>query len=229
MDISQQVARLQQLTEKYQALLHPIRGEELALRQSLKKEILSLQREIGLSQGVEVAMPYDWPANWAFSCYEFPVMLCNGLDTMLVYDCLTEASKDRSVKPDSESRRNRRANPVALVTFLHCRSARLGTPNDEVIAGHPLYGRGITVGGAYLVRNSRWIEELRRINSVHSQYDPGSWDRLNHYLLFFKERTFECVAESVVAERFDAKVRDVIAIATERLFGPSRRLPPEDI
>jgi hypothetical protein len=229
MDVSQELQRLQQLTEEYDALLRPLRREDIALRHSLKREILGIEREIGLSQGMEVAMPSDWPANWTFSAYSFPVMLCNGLVTMLVYDCLTDTSNTGSEKPASVEEHNRRANLVALVTFVNCASSGLGTPNDEVIEGHPLYGRGIAVGGAYLVSNSRWIEELRRVNSVHSQFDPGHWDKLNHYLLFFKDRTFECVAGTVVAERYEAQVADVLAIATERLLNPPRRSSPKDI
>lgn len=73
-------------------------------------------------------------------------------------------------------------------------------PNDEVISGHPLHGRGLAAYEAHAVIHSRWIKELQTINSVHSQYDASRWSRLNHYRLAFHDETFECVAEGFHAE-----------------------------
>jgi hypothetical protein len=86
---------------------------------------------------------------------------------------------------------------VAIIRFSRVTSVRVGAPNDEVIEGHPLHGRGLTAYEAHLVMNSRWIEELRQINSIHARYDPKRWTQRNHYLLAFHDETetVECVAE----------------------------------
>ena len=54
--------------------------------------------------------------------------------------------------PDVES--------LALVEFVGCVSARLGSPNDEVFEGHPLSGKGLDGYTAQRVVNSRWLAEL---------------------------------------------------------------------
>jgi len=46
-----------------------------------------------------------------------------------------------------------------------------------------------------LVENSRWIRELEKINSVHTQYRSERWQQLHHYILPFHDCTFECVAD----------------------------------
>jgi len=73
-------------------------------------------------------------------------------------------------------------------------SALAGAPNDEVINGHPLYGRGLVAYGAHTVERSRWIREQEKINSVHPQHRPGWEARYRHYVLAFHDETFECIA-----------------------------------
>ncbi len=72
---------------------------------------------------------------------------------------------------------------------------KMGTPNDEVLHGHALYGLGLEFYKPMVVQNSTWITELKSINSVHRDYRPESWQNLRHYILPFQDCTFECVAE----------------------------------
>ena len=89
---------------------------------------------------------------------------------------------------------------VALVRFEVPTAIRVGAPNDEVIHGHPLHGRGLYAYGAHEVIHSRWVKELQAINSVHSRYDPARWKHTHHYLLAFHDETVECVAGGFKAE-----------------------------
>ena len=57
--------------------------------------------------------------------------------------------------------------PLGLVAFGGCISAKLGAPNDEVFEGHPLSGKGLEAHVAQRVVNSRWLKELETISSVH--------------------------------------------------------------
>ncbi len=91
---------------------------------------------------------------------------------------------------------------LALVEFKRCASFRMGTPNDEVLEGHPLSGRGLDSYTAQVVQNSRWINELETINKVHSGYREDRWRELTHYILWFHDSTFECIAESYKVVEF---------------------------
>jgi hypothetical protein len=55
---------------------------------------------------------------------------------------------------------------------------------------------------AQIVVNSPWLRELERINSVHRGYRPELWRTLKHYVFWFHDTTFECVAESYTVEVF---------------------------
>lgn len=108
-------------------------------------------------------------------------------------------------------------SPLALVEFERCCSAKLGAPNDEVLWGHPLSGRGLESYSAQIVRNSVWLAELEHINSVHRQYNPERWRKLNHYVFWFHDSTFECVAESYKVELFTESFADLLARVCQRM------------
>ena len=61
--------------------------------------------------------------------------------------------------------------PWAIVTFAGCDAHMFGPPNDEAFSGHPLYVRGLRPYGAYVVRDSSWLRDLERMNSVHPHHD----------------------------------------------------------
>ena len=81
-----------------------------------------------------------------------------------------------------------------------CVSAKLGDPNDEVFSGHPLQGKGLEAYAAQRVVNSRWLKEIETINSVHPQYRPAMWRDLQHFIFWFHDSTFECLARSFKVE-----------------------------
>ena len=93
----------------------------------------------------------------------------------------------------------------------------MGTPNDEVLHGHPLDGRGLHFYGAFSVENSDWIKELEAINSVHTHYNPEAWKNLKHFILCFHDSTFECVAEGFKVERWKATLPSMLAEVCKRL------------
>jgi hypothetical protein len=110
------------------------------------------------------------------------------------------------------------SRPIALVEFARCRVTKFGSPNDEVIRGHPLFGKGLEPYGAHLIANSRWLAELQRIHSVHPRYNPSRWQNVKHYLLLFHDETFECLAEGHTIELFRESFVQVLEIAKVRLF-----------
>jgi hypothetical protein len=86
---------------------------------------------------------------------------------------------------------------IAIVEFAVPRAHYFGSPNDEALAGHALYGRGLLHYGIFEVHDSSWIRALERMNRVHPRHDPRRFDRLRHFIFTFHDCTFECVAESV--------------------------------
>ncbi len=111
-----------------------------------------------------------------------PVVFSDGLTTIVSYYLLTlprVLSEDR-----------------AFVKFSLCLAHSFGLPNDEAFDGHPLAARGLEPFGAYRIENSSWLRQLERMNEVHPNHTPDLFRRHTHYILAFKDWTFECIARS---------------------------------
>lgn len=87
----------------------------------------------------------------------------------------------------------------AFLRFLRPHMHLFGAPNDEVLQGHPLWGRGLGFYGAFMVQNSSLVRRLETMNSVHERHDPKKFKELKHYVITFHDSTFECVANGVTA------------------------------
>jgi hypothetical protein len=70
---------------------------------------------------------------------------------------------------------------------------------------------------AQLVKNSRWLADLQRTNSVHPGYRPELWGKRNHYVFWFHDTTFECIGEGFEVELHDCSMRELLAKACARL------------
>lgn len=79
-------------------------------------------------------------------------------------------------------------------------------------------GRGLEAYQAQRVVNSRWLKELETINSVHRMYNPDSWRNLHHYVFWFHDSTFECVARSFQVETHRESMKDMLARMATRLL-----------
>jgi hypothetical protein len=82
------------------------------------------------------------------------------------------------------------------VTFPYPDAVCFSCVSDEVITGHPLYGKGLRSYGLFTVVNSTWIDELRKCDAVHPQFNEARWKAATHYLLCFKDRMCEVVTAS---------------------------------
>jgi hypothetical protein len=174
------------------------------------------ERALALAKGEETALACDWPAPWDVGA-PMPYVVAGEGKTYLIYlireaEPLLDGSSVTIVDPASYSK-----FPVALVEFLRCTAFRFGGPNDEVIHGHPLYGKGLNPYGAHIIANSRWLAELMEINSVHLLHNPSNWTDVKHYMLLFHDDMFECLARGFKVEVFRARFTQVLQIATERL------------
>ncbi|MFH1346546.1 MAG: hypothetical protein ABIL01_35945 [Pseudomonadota bacterium] len=84
----------------------------------------------------------------------------------------------------------------AEVKFTAVRAFYLGSPNDEGLEGHRLWGRGLSFYSFQEVIHSDWIAELERRNRVHARHSTKLFEGLRHFVMTFKEQTLECVART---------------------------------
>lgn len=193
------------------------KGGEWAEYWAAHEAVLRLEREFAAARGEEYAIPLDFPVRWDTGA-PLPQLLRNDYRCLFTFyvrehnpdwdgSCVT-VKEPGSGEPES----------LALVEFTGCISARLGSPNDEVSEGHPLSGKGLDGYTAQEVLNSCWLAELEAINSVHRCYNPNRWRRLHHFVLWFHDTTFECIAESFKVELHRTSVADLLALACKRLL-----------
>lgn len=102
---------------------------------------------------------------------------------------------------------------VVIVSFLGYEIYKFGSPNDEAIAGHPLYEKGLQPYAAQKVQNSNWIKEMEIQNSVHHLHKKELFiDGMVHYIFSGQDRTFECIVykkpDRINVSLFDENVAD---------------------
>lgn len=106
---------------------------------------------------------------------------------------------------------------LAHITFDNLNVHKFGFPNDEVLAGHPLYQHGLEPYGAFEVENSPWVQELEAIESTHPQYRPGFFSNCKHYVICFHDSTFECIAKGFSFEFRTGSVRQALIELAEKM------------
>jgi hypothetical protein len=178
---------------------------------------LKAERELALAKGEETAAALYWTPKWDVGAPE-PHVLCSGWKTLLLYfiaehDPDWDGSYVQVVDPASDEVR-----PIALVEFEDCYAVKFGGPNDEVLHGHPLNGRGLAYYGAHDIKNSRWMEEERRIQSVHEMHVPATWNERRHFLFAFHDQTVECIATGYRVEELKVGFPEALDIARRRLI-----------
>ena len=192
-------------------------GEKWEEIHAAYEAVLKLEREHAAAKGEEHAVPLDFPVRWDTGA-PLPHVIQNDYKTFLTFYI-------REPDPDWDGSYVTVRNPgdgsvesLALVEFFRCSSAKLGSPNDEVFEGHPLSGKGLDGYTAQRIVNSKWLAELEAINRVHRCYDPALRRKLNHYVFWFHDTTFECVAESFRVEVFRESMADLLARVCQRLL-----------
>jgi hypothetical protein len=179
---------------------------------------LGLERQIAALKDEEYAIPLEFPIRWDVGA-PLPHLLINDHKALLLFyrrvpDPNWDGTTCRVVNPASPE-----SAPLALVEFSRCTSAKLGSPNDEVLSGHPLEGKGLDAYTAQQVINSKWIREIQTINSVHPQYRAERWKDVKHYIFWFHDTTFECLAQSFAVEVYDKSMPELLVYACQRLNG----------
>jgi len=142
---------------------------------------LELERTTAAGLGLPYAEPVELGVSWDAGA-PMPVLL-SGLRTFAAFYLSGPGSG------------------IGIVEFKQVTSVKIGSPNDEVLHGHPLWGSGLEFYRAHVVRNSRWIAELMDTSRVHERFDEARWSGTYHFILTFHDETLECVARRTVARR----------------------------
>jgi hypothetical protein len=94
-----------------------------------------------------------------------------------------------------------RAGTGLLVEFGGCLISQFGYPNDEALAGHPLYRMGLREYGFFEVADSSWLDRLNAQNRI--AFPSGSLGQLRHFVVTLHDSTFECLAQTLEAKDVD--------------------------
>ena len=208
----------QQLAHAAERIRGKHKGNELADYRSAHERLLEAERAVATARGEECAIPCPGFPAWDVGA-PLPHVLTGARGTILVYfvrepDPAWDGTSTRVVDVADEG-----IASVAVVRFAPVTAVRVGAPNDEVLHGHPLYGRGLAAYDAHLVINSRWVKELQAINAVHSQYDAARWTKRNHYFLAFHDEAVECVADGFRVEVTRTTLAKACREALEEVMG----------
>jgi len=156
------------------ALAPKHRGGEMEEFHAAVEAQLEAERRLSLARNEPTAVPIAWELPWDTGA-TLPFVLASDLKTIVLYRIREatpgwDGSTARMVDPASDDEES-----IGLVEFHRCYAHRFGAPNDEVVAGHPLYGRGLQAYSAHRVVNSPWISQEKRTNSVHSGFREDHW------------------------------------------------------
>jgi hypothetical protein len=179
--------------------------------------VVELERELAAAKGEEYAVPLDFPVKWDAGC-PLPHLLCNDYKALLTFILRDTKPVGEGASIEIISTADEKVRPVALVEFTPCFIAKLGSPNDEIFHGHPLQGRGLDGYTAQEVVNSRWLAEIEAINKVHHCYNPASWRDRHHYVFWFHDTTFECIARSFKVEVYQESMEAMLARMCQRML-----------
>jgi len=186
-------------------------------RRLLYQELRSLQREASLLKKEETAIPIKntFPQDSGAPC---PFVVSSGFNTGLLFYIGTSWKDWDITAHDIHMLNNQSEDYIALVEFKGCYSYKFGGCNDEVLHGHPLYEHGLEAYDMHEIKNSKWIKEQEKINSVHPCFEQSEWNLRKHYIFTFHDDIFECIADDYTVQIYQGGIKDVLKIANENLF-----------
>ncbi|MFC5048421.1 hypothetical protein ACFSTE_13780 [Aquimarina hainanensis] len=180
------------------------------------KNLLICERQLAASKNEEHADVMDFPVAWDVGA-PLPHLFMNDHKAYLLFYV-------KSVDPNWDGTyttivdtASDKATSLALVEFIHCTSAKLGAPNDEVFEGHPLYGKGLELYAPLQIINSSWVKEIKEINSIHTNHNPENWKNAKHFFFGFHDNVFECIADSFKVELHQTSFKKLMQLVCQKL------------
>lgn len=172
--------------------------------------VASAQRNLAAAKGEEYAVPYDIGFVPEAALSE-PVLLQTDDSAILTFSAV------RSM-PDGK----RKDAGYGIVELYWCSLTKFGYPNDEALAGHPLYEKGLNGYGVYEVFNSSWIKLSTEQNRVAFPQTPDSTDR--HFIFTFHDSTLECIARELRASLSTRPYVEIFDDIRKRVFSTDATL-----
>ena len=113
-------------------------------------------------------------------------------------------------------------NEMMLIKFNVCIASKFViVPNHSNVEGYPYYTCGLWSANFFEIKNSDWIEELKKIDSFTDESHTktlSDFKKLKHYVLLFHDSTFECVAESFKVKKLKGKsMTDILSKVAKKL------------
>ncbi len=156
-----------------------------------RDRLLQAERDVAARDGLPYAVPFDLGIRWDTGV-PLPVLI-SGSKTFVAFYLPPDFDFDGT---NPRSRSTHDEDVIGVVEFGGVTAVKMGSPNDEVLSGHPLWGHGLTYYAPHLVENSAWLRELMDVNRVHDRFDEARWRDKRHYVFTFHDETLECVARS---------------------------------
>ncbi len=141
----------------------------------LDSELADIERELASREGQEYPHPIVWPGGKWIGTGD-PVLLVKDTNSLLLY-------------------RVGHAQVTSIVFRLVFLSRTMSL-SERDITGHQLFPRGLRVYGAYEIRNSTWVPQVRASSLL--EYDLKTHRitprQLKHYMYCFKDDTIEIIS-----------------------------------
>jgi hypothetical protein len=165
----------------------------------LRTAVLEAERELADARGEPWADVIDLGVRWSAGA-PLPHLVSDGGRAFIV--CLAEmpdpswdGSTTRMVSPADPA-----PDGIVVIELSGCDSLMIGGPNDETLAGHPLYGRGLDFYQAHEVCRSAWLEDRIAQNSVHPHHREDGFRQLRHLVFAFHDEMVESLCREARAE-----------------------------
>lgn len=215
-EIDNLIAGLDRAMNEKQALAFQFSPANSDAYREAHENVLRLQRNLARLRGEEFCEELSFEFLWQTGA-PLPQLLHNEQRTFLAYYLATAKASwpfatVEMISPEETE------DPIAVVEFIHCYGAKLAHPNDEVLHGHPLWGKGLDYYSPFVVVNSSWINQLETINKVHPSHSSERWKELNHYLFTFHDMTFECLARDFKVTLVNGTMKEVVSAFCARMF-----------
>jgi hypothetical protein len=175
-------------------------SERLAAFESLEVA----QRELAAAKGEPYAVPYDIGFKPEAAVSE-PVLLQTDYRTFLTFSAKRLLSDGKYHDAG-----------YGIIEFERCSLTKFGYPNDEALAGHPLYDKGLGAYRVFRVCNSSWIKQMTEQNRVSFPKTPDS--NKSHFIFTFHDSTFECIANGLTAALSNEPYEKIFAEITKKAF-----------
>jgi hypothetical protein len=169
----------EQLSEKralLEALILEMRHRSVSSEFSvIREEVLRLERKVASARGQPYAEKWEIPEIWGGMTLDC-VVLGDQSKCLLVFEAKPASGKFK------------------VLEFPRIAGYKLTDVGDEIIAAHPLAGRGLAAYGTFLIEHSPWLKELEQVDKSHEQTEEERWTKMKHFMLCFKDRIFEALA-----------------------------------